>query len=192
MYTPTMFTPTIDLDASCAIAGDFADSYVGYKSSSAYAPPEAIYVDEDNAIACVRTVNAIHLVETATLPWELLNAKPSFDVWSLGCILYQMCTDDVRPLFQGGQDDSLTDNMREEDNLFALAEWDSEYKDKKLSRIADRLARNLLGQMLQKDPTKRPKLTRVLAHPFLSNKKVTCTDKLTLTPYLIYPIAHCP
>ena len=33
--------------------------------------------------------------------YHLLVAQPSFDVWSLGCILYQMCSPDVRPLFQG-------------------------------------------------------------------------------------------
>ena len=33
--------------------------------------------------------------------YDLLVAQPSFDVWSLGCILYQMCSPDVRPLFQG-------------------------------------------------------------------------------------------
>ena len=101
-----------------------------------------------------------------------------------------MTTDDVRPLFQGGQDDSLTDKMTEEDNLFALADWESEYKDKKLSRITDRLARNLLGQMLQKDPQKRPKLSRVLAHPFLSNKKVDrmVGDQATWDVFISYRV----
>ena len=113
-----------------------------------------------------------NLDETATLPYDLLNAHPSFDVWSLGCILYQMCTDDVTPLFQCGQDDCLTDKLTENDNLFYLADWDADYKDTKLARITDRNARNLIGQMLQKDATKRPKLSRVLAHPFLSGKKV--------------------
>jgi len=37
----------------------------------------------------------------------------------------------------------------------------------------DRSARNLLAQMLHKDPHQRPSLARVLAHPFLSGKKVT-------------------
>ena len=39
--------------------------------------------------------------------YELLMDHPSFDVWSLGCILYQMCTADVKPLLQGGQADNL-------------------------------------------------------------------------------------
>ena len=43
-------------------------------------------------------------------PYTPLIAHPSFDVWSLGCILYQMCTPDVRPLFASGQYDHLYDH----------------------------------------------------------------------------------
>ena len=42
----------IDLDAACEIGKE----PVGHKSSSAYVPPEAIYVDPDTNRACVRTV----------------------------------------------------------------------------------------------------------------------------------------
>ena len=102
----------IDLDAACEIGKE----PVGHKSSSAYVPPEAIYVDPDTNRACVRTVyyNVVtgdppglcfHLNNLNMLPittaYDLLVAQPSFDVWSLGCILYQMCSPDVRPLFQG-------------------------------------------------------------------------------------------
>ena len=87
----------IDLDAACEIGKET----VGHKSSSAYVPPEAIYVDEKaGAFACVRSATAVANGEGN---YDLLTAHPSFDVWSLGCILYQMVTMDVRPLFQGGQ-----------------------------------------------------------------------------------------
>ena len=155
----------IDFDASCAIGKES----VGHKSSSAYVPPEAIYVDENTDSACVRSVVAVTKNEAK---YELLTAHPSFDVWSLGCILYQMCTVDVKPLFQGGQDDNLTDDQTEEDNLFSLAKWSHWKKAKKLLRVDNPLARNLLGQMLHKDPMQRPTLARVLGHPFLSGKKV--------------------
>ena len=84
----------IDLDAACAIGKE----PVGHKSSSAYVPPEAIYVDRTTDKACVRSCLEI---ASGKGTYELLTAHPSFDVWSLGCILYQMVTADVRPLFQG-------------------------------------------------------------------------------------------
>ena len=156
----------IDLDASCVIGVET----LGYKSSSAYVPPEAIYVDIAASIACVRSPAAV--ASSGATTTDLLMAHPSFDIWSLGCILYQMVTADVRPLFQGGQDDNLAADPTEEDNLFTLAEWSMAHKQKKLQRVIDRSARNLLAQMLHKDPLQRPSLTRVLAHPFLSGRTV--------------------
>ena len=155
----------IDLDA----ASEIGKEPVGHKSSSAYVPPEAIYVDEKTDTACVRSIVTLTKGEAA---YELLTAHPSFDVWSLGCILYQMCTPDVKPLMQGGQDDNLVGVRKGVDNLFALAEWSPELKTDKLADVPNRLARNLLSQMLHKDPLQRPSLSRVLAHSFLSGKKV--------------------
>ena len=135
----------IDLDATCIIGID----KVGHKSSSAYVPPEAIYIDEAADTACVRSAAAVTKGEAT---YELLTAHPSFDVWSLGCILYQMCTPDVKPLFHGGQDDNLVGVRKGVDNLFSLAEWSPESKADKLADIPDKLARNLLSQMLHKNP----------------------------------------
>ena len=171
----------IDLDASCEIGKE----HVGHKSSSAYVPPEAIYVADDHA--CVRSIPA-----TMVHPkYDLLMAHPSFDVWSLGCILYQMCTPDVIPLFQGGQDDNLRDDLTEEDNLFALAAWTPWKKAKKLLRVENPSARNLLGQMLHKDPLQRPTLARVLAHPFVSGRKVArlVGEKPKYDVFLSYRVA---
>ena len=173
----------IDLDAACVIGKE----PVGHKSSSAYVPPEAIYVDEKTDSACVRSVVAVTKGEAN---YELLTAHPSFDVWSLGCILYQMCTADVKPLFQGGREDNLVDDLTDEDNLFALAEWSKELKEKKLARVVDKMARNLLSQMLHKDPLLRPSLSRVLAHPFVSGKKVVrlIGDKAKYDVFLSYRV----
>ena len=57
---------------------------------------------------------------------------------------------DVRHLFQGGQDDNLSDDTTDEDNLFVLAEWTNQTKNKKLSKVTDTLARNLLSQILHR------------------------------------------
>jgi serine/threonine protein kinase len=42
----------------------------------------------------------------------------------------------------------------------------------KLTEIPNTIARNLLAQMLSKDPRHRPSLSRILSHPFLSQKSV--------------------
>lgn len=157
----------IDLDA----AGRIGTDAVGFKSSSAYLPPECIAVIKDSSSS-----NNDEICIKSPLRFEnnidLLLAHPSFDVWSLGCVLYQMCTDDVRPLFQGGQDDNITDYKTDiGNNLWVLHEWSDSIKNNKLSRVVDNQARNLLSQMLTKDPTKRPTLDRILHHPFLSGKK---------------------
>ena len=174
----------IDLDAACVIGKE----PVGHKSSSAYVPPEAIFIDEKTDTACVRSVVTLTKGEAN---YDLLTAHPSFDVWSLGCILYQMCTPDVKPLFQGGQDDNLVGVRKGVDNLFALAEWSNELKADKLADVPDKLARNLLSQMLHKDPLQRPSLSRVLAHSFLSGKKVArlIGEKPKYDVFLSYRVA---
>jgi serine/threonine protein kinase/ankyrin repeat protein len=174
----------IDLDAACEIGTE----PVGHKSSSAYVPPEAVYVDAPAGTACVRSVTA---VQNGHASYELLTAHPSFDVWSLGAILYQMSNADVRPLFQGDQDDNLSTDPTMDDNLPALADWTKGRKDRKLGRVGDQYARNLLAQMLHRDPLKRPSLTRVLAHPFLSGRKVArlVGEKAKYDVFLSYRVA---
>ena len=174
----------IDLDAACVIGKE----PVGHKSSSAYVPPEAVYIDEKSDSACVRSVVAVTKGEAN---YELLTAHPSFDVWSLGCILYQMCTADVKPVLQGGQDDNLVGVRKGVDNLFALAEWSPELKADKLADVPDKLARNLLSQMLHKDPLQRPSLARVLAHSFVSGRKVArlVGEKPKYDVFLSYRVA---
>ena len=53
------------------------------------------------------------------------------------------------------------------------------------------MGRNLLSQMLHKDPLQRPTLARVLAHPFLSGKKVArlVGDKPIYDVFLSYRVA---
>ena len=155
----------IDLDAACRIGVDS----VGFKSSSAFVPPEAIYVDKEKGIAVVKSEESRAANNNA---FDLLIAHESFDVWALGCILYAMGNEDAMPPFVGGQDDNLSSDRSKSDNLFALQEWSVSLKSKKLQSIKDPALRNLVSQMLSKDPKNRPTLQRVLAHPFLSMKKV--------------------
>ena len=103
---------------------------------------------------------------------DVLIADPSFDVWSLGCIFFQLFNSEVLPLWQCDQDDNLSAEPSRADSLFALAEWSDETKSIKLGQIKDPLARNLASQMPTKDASKRVTLERVLAHPFMSGKSV--------------------
>jgi hypothetical protein len=86
--------------------------------------------------------------------------------------MYQLLNKEVLPLFQSGQDDNLLDDKTRPDNLFVLADWSDEVKDRKLSIIEDLTGRNLLSLMLMKDPLKRITLERILEHPFISGKNV--------------------
>lgn len=150
----------IDLDACCAIDRDS----VGFKSSSAYVPPEAVYGDAAQGVVVVKSDSVCSKYGVTPLV-----AHESFDVWSLGCILYQLCSEGVLPLFAANQDDNLTiDLLNVENSLWSLCSWTDRLKEKKLSRVANMKARNLLSLMLTKDPLKRPSLSRVLGHPFLS------------------------
>jgi serine/threonine protein kinase len=99
------------------------------KCSSAYISPEAVH-------ECV--------------------VQPCWDIWSLGCLLYQMCNRDICPLFAADRDDTLVVDVTGTDSLLALASWTEESKALKLGRMDDPLARNLVSQMLTEPPLRRP------------------------------------
>ena len=145
--------------------------HFGSKFSSCFIPPEAVHVDRETGVASVKSARgkeALGQGQGQGLAYNLLPLDSSFDVWSLGCLLYQMCHPEVRPLFQGSNDDNISTDPSDADNLKLLAEWSEDVKMKKLSKISDTKARNLIAQMLSKDAQCRPSISRILAHPFLS------------------------
>ena len=81
----------IDFDASVSYRDN---QYVGAKYSSAYCPPEMLeFVKGENSSAiCVRTyktdISGVPI--QIDLPYSLLLAQPSYDMWSLGVTLYQV------------------------------------------------------------------------------------------------------
>jgi hypothetical protein len=101
-----------------------------------------------------------------------------------------MCTD-ARQLFQGGQDDNLTSAITDEENLWTLAEWSEATKMKKLSRVTNSLARNMLSQMLNKSIAFRPTISRLLVHPFISQKSVArlVGEEAAFDVFLSYRVA---
>lgn len=148
----------IDFDAASEVGVD----NVGFKSSSAYCPPESIAYEEDLGEYVVKSD---------------LRAHPSFDVWSLGCILFQLIHPQVVQLFQAGRDDTLSNDKNFADNLSILYEWSDQVKRKKLSAINDPLGSNLLSRMLMKKPEQRIAIEEILVHPFLTRLQKVELDK---------------
>jgi serine/threonine protein kinase len=158
----------IDLDAAAKIGVD----PVGFKSSTAYMPPESF----DLELLKVRQFDGDNP----------LVAAESFDVWSLGCILYQLVNKDTLTLFMASGDDNLSDSS----DLMDLVNWYNFTKSSKLRKIDDLAAKNLVSRMLSKDPAKRPSLEAVIIHPFISKKSVVrmIGDKPLFDVFLSYRV----
>ena len=153
----------IDFDATVSyVEGD----YVGYRYSSAYCPPE--FTDYDENLDTVNLRCILNNIELTSRPDYYLLASPSFDMWSLGVLLYQLCAKE--PLFLCDDDDNL-DSLALRD----LYEWTDEFKTEKLYKIDNLLARNLVSRLLNKDPRKRPTASSILLHPFLCDSTMTRT-----------------
>jgi serine/threonine protein kinase len=159
----------IDLDAACRIGID----PVGSKSSSSYVPPESVYKNDHLEIVGVRSLLLREkLAQGYNESMDVLIASSAFDVWSLGCILFQLCHRRVLPLFQGGVDDNLSVRRVDMPSLWTLAGYSDTMLHGMLDEIFNPLAANLISQMLMRNAKSRPTIERVLAHPFLSQKKV--------------------
>jgi serine/threonine protein kinase len=157
----------IDLDASASTTNEFA----GSKFSSAFIPPELVMVSEDGLKATVKTFQTDPTTElpiTTGLAYELVTAQPAYDVWAVGMTLYRLCSDNNMPFFLANRDDNI-DNR----SLIDLYDFTDEFKKEKLSKIPDSKARNLVAQMLTKDPEKRLALDKALSHPFMTGAQVT-------------------
>ena len=128
---------------------------IGKKTSTAYSPPE---------LARVR----------ASGSEQLQIASTSFDVWSLGVMLFELCTG--RTLFR--QDTSNDDLLMDEDKD-TLCAW-QEISEQELDEVfasseADDIvdikrqdAKHMIRWCLQGDPLQRPDVKELLNHRFLN------------------------
>ncbi len=65
------------------------------------------------------------------------------------------------------EDEFCLDNL-DNRNLMKLHLFSDEFKYYRIDPIKVSLARNLIAQMLTKDPARRPLMSQVLAHPFFT------------------------
>ena len=147
----------IDLDAAAKI-GEKA----GLKSSTGYVPPELLILSNtDETRVRVRDPTQA----------DALTADPSFDVWSLGALLYLLITGQT--LFNNDQEDNLN-----EQDLIRLCNWSDgdlraalRYVHNPRGGKYQPLGRDLLENLLQPGANKRPKtMDDVLDHPFFTGK----------------------
>lgn len=150
----------IDLDAAVKIGEGFSCA----KFSSAYIPPELIHNENGKCmVKSYKIDNATNLPITEDLPYDLVPASVAHDAWAYGVVLYELFTG--KKLLFADCDDNI-----DEIDLLDVYNFTSSFKKRKLQSVPDPLARNLVSQLLMKDPTRRPTMEQVLAHSFISGR----------------------
>ncbi|KAH9111025.1 hypothetical protein AeMF1_006954 [Aphanomyces euteiches] len=87
--------------------------------------------------------------DCSSLPYTLVQATPTFDLWSLGCLMYQMWT---------GVELVSTDINQDvvDDRIETAATWtDEKLKQRIVAKVANSVAQDLLLKLLVVDPKKR-------------------------------------
>jgi len=99
------------------------------------------------------------------LPYDKVSASPTFDIWSLGTIIYAFCSG--AELFNTNRDTDCENGAA----LASLYSWTDEIKQKTIfENVHDELAQNLLIKMLSRNPTDRfQTMGEVLSHPFFGS-----------------------
>ncbi|KAF0696832.1 Aste57867_12433 [Aphanomyces stellatus] len=162
---------------------------LGAKFSSGILPPEMFYElanENDNSLykeywgeqvnevkksskklkksASTYVVKAFKQNQLEGLPYELEKAKPSIDMWSFGCMMYQMI---------GGSELVPTDINQNvvSDSMVTAATWTDETLHQRIdTHIAHESAKELLKKLLVVDPLKRLSAKDVLEHRFFTGK----------------------
>lgn len=72
--------------------------------------------------------------------FQLLIAHESFDVWSLGCMCFQLLNKDLALLWPCGHDDNLSVDIAKPDSLHALKDFSENFDAMKMELTEDPLA----------------------------------------------------
>jgi serine/threonine protein kinase len=123
------------------------------------------YVSDDERL-CVKTYKTdpiTNLPITKDLFYPLVPARYSHDTWSLGLVMFELCAG--IPFFLANSEDNI-----QADSMFDLFKFTDQMKKKRLTEVHNPQARNLVAQMLTKNPLQRPTMTQILNHPFITGK----------------------
>jgi len=149
----------IDLDVSCKIG----ECYGTKPPSTAYCPPEVAKSLFDGGL-------------------QSFKAAISHDLFSLGVILYQMESGENKSLWHADKNDNIDEYQRKE---LTYAWKKRPFRNKKLKRVQNEIARDLIERLLDPDPNERIAhfckdydgirhhgrvLTGVLKHAYISDK----------------------
>ncbi|KAH9077979.1 serine/threonine protein kinase [Aphanomyces euteiches] len=171
----------IDMDAATPIGAP-----VGAKFSSGSLPPEMFYkLQSDAEVAAYRShwhdanpelwqkvepkdnwvVKTFDSAAAAPpLPYKLVKASPSLDVWAFGALMYQMYSGVELVPTNVNQD-------VDETGIARAATWTSAELTKRIhNKVTNDVARDLILKLLEVDPDERMSVTAMLAHPYFHVK----------------------
>ncbi|CAK4860051.1 unnamed protein product [Aphanomyces euteiches] len=116
-------------------------------------------------------VRSFRRENSGVLPYSLVNATPAIDMWSFGCMVYQMLSG-VELLPTDVNQGVVTDRIK------LAATWtDEKIKARVEANISDEQGQDLVLRLLVRDPEKRISAKDALNHPYFTSR-VDNTDLL--------------